>query len=553
MRHAVQLGMGALALIAVSVVAGPGTSLALASTGPSSPGLRSDGATRPIAVPLAVPSLQAGPDLMALLAVQQAELTGLGAGGGDEFGYSVAISGDTALVGARGHTVDAFENAGAVYVYTRLGTTWSQQAELDTPDAAPFDNFGYSVALSGDTALIGACGQTVDAQADAGTAYVFTRSGTTWSQQAELNAADAAADDEFGMSVALSGDTALIGAPEKTVAGKTLAGAAYVFSRSGASWSQQTELTAADAAGSATFGRSVALSGDTALIGAPQMVVDTKSFAGAAYVFDGSGASWSPQPELTASDAADNDGFGYSLALSGDTALIGAPGKAVSGNHSAGAAYLFARSEAKWRQQAKLVPPSRPSSGNFGHAVALTEDEALIGAPQETVVSTATQAGAAYVFAGSGTTWTQQSEMCDPQSSAGDLFGCSVALSGGTTLVGADCKTVGSQTEVGAAFVDVLARPPSISLKSSARSVTVGRRVTLGGLVKNHVSGCNSVVIERKLKGKVIRLKSVACAKSGAFKWSWKTPKSGTWVLLAAYKVGATTFKSKTVAVTVRR
>ena len=161
----------------------------------------------------------------------------------------MALSGDTALVGACEQDRRRQDHAGAAYVFTRSGTSWSQQAELTASDAAANDNFGSSVALSGDTALVGAYDKTVGGKRGAGAAYVFTRSGTSWSQQAELTASDAAAGDWFGNSVALSGDTALVGAYGKTVGGQNSAGAAYVFTRSGTSWSQQAELSAADAAG----------------------------------------------------------------------------------------------------------------------------------------------------------------------------------------------------------------------------------------------------------------------------------------------------------------
>ncbi len=241
---------------------------------------------------------------------------------GDNFGSSVALSGDgnTALIGASNKTVNGVGSAGAAYVFVRPsgGTTWTQQQELTASDAAYGDFFGISVALSGDgnTALIGAC--------CAGAAYVFVRpsGGTTWSQQQELTAAGGG---QFGRSVALSGDgnTVLIGASS--------AGAAYVFVRpsGGTTWSQQQELTASDAAGGDQFGTSVALSGDgnTALIGANNKTVNGQTYAGASYIFirPSGGTTWAQQPELTTSSGG---AFGSSVALSGDgnTALAGAPG-----------------------------------------------------------------------------------------------------------------------------------------------------------------------------------------------------------------------------------
>ena len=167
----------------------------------------------------ATPSVQRASDPLALLALQQAELTASDAATDD----CVRLLGGALRrhgAGRRpGKTVGGQTDAGAVYVFTRSGTSWSQQAELTASDAAANDGFGSSVALSGDTALVGAAGKTVGGQSDAGAVYVFTRSGTSWTQQAELTASDAAAGDNFGCSVALSGDTALVGAYSKTVGG----------------------------------------------------------------------------------------------------------------------------------------------------------------------------------------------------------------------------------------------------------------------------------------------------------------------------------------------
>jgi hypothetical protein len=216
----------------------------------------------------------------------------------------------------------------------------AQKAELTASDGASGDGFGVSVALStdGSTALVGAGGKTVGGLSAAGAAYVFGRSGSSWGQQAELTASDAASGDWLGSAVALSGDgsIALVGAWAKTVGGQSEAGAAYVFGRSGSSWSQQAELAAYGNSLDA-FGDAVGLSGDgsTALVGANCVNLCT----GATYVFGHSGSTWSQQAELTATDAAVNDHLGASVALStdGSTALISAPGK----NNYTGAAYVF--------------------------------------------------------------------------------------------------------------------------------------------------------------------------------------------------------------------
>ena len=211
--------------------------------------------------------------------------------------------------------------AGARYPVV-IDPTWSEQQKLTASDAAPNDDFGTSVALSGDTAVVGAPFDD-DAGSASGSAYVFVRSGTRWSQQQKLTASDAAPNDDFGLAVAVSGDTAVVGAIGDDDAGR-VSGAAYVFVRSGTRWSQQQKLTASDAASNDLFGISVAVSGDTAVVGARGDDDAGGVNSGAAYVFVRSGTRWSEQQKLTASDAAAGIRFGNSVAVSGDTAVVGA-------------------------------------------------------------------------------------------------------------------------------------------------------------------------------------------------------------------------------------
>ena len=249
----------------------------------------------------------AAPDLMALLALQQVKLTP-DSYTHQAFGYSLALSGDTALVGAPFNL-----DQGVAYVFVRSGSAWTQQQTLLAPDEVSADLFGYSVSLSGDTALVGALRRKVGDHVDQGAAYVYTRSGSVWSQEAELTASDGAGTNYFGSSVALSGDTALVGAPYHTVGGHVEQGAAYLFTGSGSSWAQQAELTAQGGAAHDNFGDSVALLGDTALVGAPDHKVAGHAQQGAAYLFRRIGPRWRQQgPALTASGGAASDQFGAS-------------------------------------------------------------------------------------------------------------------------------------------------------------------------------------------------------------------------------------------------
>ncbi len=307
----------------------------------------------------------------------------------------------------------------------------NQIAKLLASDGAASDNFGQSVSLSGDTAIVGSYLDD-DRGADSGSAYVFTRSGTTWTQQAKLTASDGAAGDGFGYSVSLSGETVLVGAYLDDDAGSS-SGSAYVFTRSGSTWSQQAKLTASDGAASDIFGYSVSLSGETVIIGAYQDD-DTASNSGSAYVFTRSGSTWSQQAKLTASDGANSAYFGFSVSLSGDTAIVGAYRDDAPASNS-GSAYVFTRSGSTWSQQAKLTASDGASDDYFGSSVSISGDIAVVGSYQDD--DAGATSGSAYVFTRSGSTWTQKAKLTASDGAAGDGFGYSVSLSGETVLVGA--------------------------------------------------------------------------------------------------------------------
>jgi hypothetical protein len=383
---------------------------------------------------------------------QQAKLTASDGATFDQFGRSVALSGDTALVGAYTDTTAAGNYAGSAYVFTRSGSTWIQQAKLTASDGATEDYFGYSVALSGDTALVGAYSDDTPAGASAGSAYVFTRSGSTWTEQAKLTASDGAASDAFGYSVALSGDTALVGAYLDDTPADANAGSAYVFTRSGSTWSEQTKLTASDGAANDYFGISVNLSGDTALVGAYFDDTTAGTDRGSAYVFTRSGSIWSEQAKLTASDGLAHSRFGYSVALSGDTALIGTYVDYVVVGAPVGSAYVFTRSGSTWSQQAKLTASNGAVFDQFGTSVALSGETALVGSRFDDTAAGA-DAGSAHVITRSGSTWSEQAILTANDGSISDEFGWSVALSGDTALVGARYDDTAAGTDAGSAYV----------------------------------------------------------------------------------------------------
>jgi len=390
------------------------------------------------------PTEAAGP-----LAYLQYKVTAADGASEDMFGYAVALDGDTALVGAYGDDVVSSDQ-GSAYLYVRSGAIWSLQQVLTAADGEIGDQFGYAVALAGDTALVGVPWDDVGDGTDQGSAYVFTRSGTTWTQQAHLTAADGAAYDWFGNAVALDGDTALVGAPRDSVGSSDGQGSAYVFTRSGTTWSQQAQLTAATGAAGDDFGWAVALAGDTAVVGAPYAEVGDA--LGSAYVFTRTGVAWSQQAELAPAGSPEVGYFGWAVAVSGDTALVGSPGDMVGDASSQGAAYVFARSGTAWGLPQRLTAADGAEYDEFGIAVAVSGDAALVGAYAADVAAQVDQ-GAAYLYARGGAAWHLQEKLLAADGAAEDFFGWAVAVSGDTALVGAYGDDSGANSEQGAAYL----------------------------------------------------------------------------------------------------
>ncbi|MCZ7684310.1 MAG: hypothetical protein M5U28_38260 [Sandaracinaceae bacterium] len=299
-----------------------------------------------------------------LVATEQAKLEASDGATNDFFGTSVALDGDTALVGASYDDTSRGANAGSAYVFVRSGPTWTEQARLEASDGAAGDIFGASVALDGDTALVGAIGDDTSRGTNAGSAYVFVRSGPTWTEQARLEASDGATNDVFGASVALDGDSALVGMRWDDTARGADAGSAYVFVRSSTTWTEQAKLEASDGAAYDYFGTSVALDGDTALVGADGDDTGRGGDAGSAYVFVRSGTTWTEQARLEASDGAVYDYFGVSVALDGDSALVGADRDDTGRGTDAGSAYVFSA-------QRRHVDPAGEARGERRRGVGL--------------------------------------------------------------------------------------------------------------------------------------------------------------------------------------
>jgi hypothetical protein len=422
---------------------------------------------------------------------QQAKLLASDKANIDQFGYSVALSGDgtTAIVGAASNDSGSIDH-GAVYVFVRNASNWLQQGKLLSTDFSNYDYFGWSVSIStdGNTAVIGANGNDSPGVTDHGAGYVFVRSGSNWTQQAKLLANDGNAFEHLGTSASISGDgnTVLLGAHLESDTGTNSNGAVYVYTRSGTTWTQQAKLLANDKATDDNFGfkTSISSDGNTALIGAHYEDSGGVTANGAAYVFERTGSNWTQQAKLLATDFDTGDVFGYSVALSssGNIGLIGAIFESNSGFTSNGAAYIFARSGANWSQQAKLLATDRASNDGFGISTSLSAngDIAFVGAYVKDDAGIS-DSGAVYIFGNNGTNWVQQAKLTATDQAMEDYFGYSVSASanGSVLLIGAYLEDDSGTENNGAAYI--FTDPvPTPTPSPTATNTPVPRTDTIG-------------------------------------------------------------------------
>jgi hypothetical protein len=436
----------------------------------------------------------------------------------DFFGRTLAIDGDTLAVGApkedsaaNGVNNNFLENddstrdSGAVYVMVRANGVWSQQAYIKASTPGIDDFFGSSVALSGDTLVVGAPGednalsgvnpaQGNDGALNSGAAYVFARVNGTWVQQAYIKASNPEANDAFGASIAISGDTLVIGAPgedsmasgingDQTNNTDKESGAVYVFTRANGVWSQQAYVKASTPEAADVFGSSVALHGNTLAVGA--LAEDSNSAenpfnnsatdSGAVYVYARSQNSWMLQAYLKASNPEAGDRFGFSLSLDRDTLAVSAiyedsNATGVNGNQgnndltSSGAVYIFTRQSNAWNQQAYIKATNPGIEDQFGYSVSVAGDTLVVGADGEDSAAwginpmpgpadnSAGQSGAAYLFMRDSGVWTTHAYLKASNADQFDSFGAAVAIAGDTLAIGAyeEASADGTQENNGA-------------------------------------------------------------------------------------------------------
>lgn len=370
----------------------------------------------------------------------------------DSFGQRVSVWGDVICVGSPSHSHGAFNNAGAVYVYRYNGTNWTEEQEIVPSNPEEFMFLGRSISISGDAVLIGSLRDN-DSGVAAGSVYLFRYNGSVWSEEEEFNFPQTLYEDRFGDSVSLSGDVALIGA-QYTGAMTQGTGAAYIYRFTGPlDHSEEQKITASNGMANDAFGTGVAIAGDVAVVGAPDEI---DNLLGQAYVYRYNGDTnlWDEEQILSASDEANDDSFGASVGVFGDTAIIGARNDDDDGS-SSGSAYIYRYngSTDNWDEEQKLTASDAAALDNFGMSVSIWGGTALVGSPFINV-SGMGDSGAAYIYRYNGTidSWSEEQKLVASDFAAGDFFGQSVAIHGDVAVIGAPDRS-GTAVLAGAVYV----------------------------------------------------------------------------------------------------
>ncbi len=415
----------------------------------------------------------------------------------DYFGYSVAISGDYAIIGATGEDHNAVgggfrDRAGSAYIFKNIAGTWAQVQKIVASDRYSLDSFGNSVSISGDYAIVGASREDHDTIGGAfiegaGAAYIFKNNDGIWTEVQKIVSSDRSVDDEFGFSVAISGDFVIVGAyyeDHDATGGAFLvdAGAAYIFKNNDGTWAEVQKIVASDRGVGDVFGHSVAISGDYAIVGAFREDHNAlgggfRERAGSAYIFKYNDGAWAEVQKLVASDREESDYFGWSVAISGEYAIVSASGEdhdtlGEGFLNGAGAAYIFKIIDGTWFEVQKIVASDRGDGDFFGVSVSISEDYALVTASQEDNDTTGgaylNNSGAAYLFKNNAGTWSEVHKIVASDRGNLDHFGNSGAISGDYAIIGA---IYDGHDTTGGTFVN-LAGSAYIFKKSCATSGT---------------------------------------------------------------------------------
>jgi len=371
---------------------------------------------------------------------------------GNNFGHSISLENQTVIVGSTGddnsvvNEEDERGATGAAYIFRERGGRWIQTAKLLPHDTIEGDDLGWAVAINGNTAVVGSPDNSAGGP-ESGAAYIYAKQGEKWIKQVKLIDTVSSSEDEFGYSVAITDDTAVVGSRQDDRRGINT-GSVYVYvsrtdDKGETRWDKQSILTADDPAIGAQFGHAVAVDEDTIIVGAHRMD-DTGIDSGAAYLFARTSDVWNQQAKITGQGTITEDLFGFTVAIDGDLTVVGAHGT----NQEAGVAFIFARDNATWRQQAKLEANDSTPGDAFGYSVAIHQQTVIIGAPKNDIAGT--DAGAAYVFVKQGDKWIQQAKLIAADTAIGDQFGIAVATDKDTAIIGAWLDDI-AEPEIGSA------------------------------------------------------------------------------------------------------
>jgi hypothetical protein len=371
-------------------------------------------------------------------AVEQTFITPYPENPGAKFGNSIAYSRDTVAVGSRNDSISLSAGnlyaVGAVYVYVRDSGTWVQQARLTPKYPQTGENFGVSIAIYNDTIVVGASGRDLGNKTDVGVVYVFTRNGDEWVQQARIEPVDGEESDYFGAAVAISGDRLVVGAEGRDIGAITDAGKVYTFYRSGGKWIEKQSFTAPSPVADSSFGYALALEGARLVVGAP-----SEMGIGAAYIFYRTGGTWTEEIKIQPDDDKFGDRFGTSVAIDRGMVVVGAPyadpnpgtGPVING----GAVYVFRQKANAWQQSAKIVQENGSYFDHFGQSVAVDQKTIVVGAPGYDHFGKS-DAGVAYLFKRMNGDWVFQTRVVPSHSDQNSQYGASVILDGDRVVIG---------------------------------------------------------------------------------------------------------------------
>ncbi|NND70509.1 MAG: T9SS type A sorting domain-containing protein [Rhodothermales bacterium] len=423
----------------------------------------------------------------------EAKLTASDGSANDLFGTSVSISGSRILVGAFSDDEVAVD-AGAIYVFENNGSAWAEAAKLTASSGSEADRLGFDSFIYGDFAIAGAAFEDhSDQKVDAGAAYIFHFDGTSWAEQARLTASDSEEDDQFGWTVSITDSVAVVGSTWDD----NYTGAVYVYRYDGSTWTEEAKLTASDSIEGQRFGGSIHIFNDRIIVGA-RFDQDLGSGAGAAYIFKYDGSAWLEEAKLTASDGAPGDNFGDAVSIDDDLAIVGASRLNGLIGVSAGGAYVFRYDGATWTEEAMLLAGDASGASRFGNSVAIQGNRAFIGAFEEDEI--ATNAGSAYVFNYDGTGWVQETKINESELQTGDGFGNSVAIAGDVVIAGAPNVDLDATSNAGAVYVYELQPFNPVSVEDAPRA----GQVVLHDAYPNPTTGQTTVSFELAVPGRVV-------------------------------------------------